>query len=93
MFHHEPMKISAFVWDDGNVEHIARHGVRCWECEQVFRLSPQVRRAREDRYQAAGATESGRYFLVDFRYLGNGVVRVITARDRTTRERRSHGKK
>ena len=86
------MKISAFVWDNGNSEHIADHGVQCWECEQIFRWRPQVRRARDDRYLALGATESGRHLLVVFRYLGNGVIRVITARDMTARERRSYGK-
>jgi hypothetical protein len=87
------VRISALVWNDKNSEHIADHGVQPWECEQVFRRNPQVRRTREDRYLALGATESGRHLLVVFRYLGNGVIRVITARDMTPRERRSHGKK
>jgi len=87
------VRVSAFVWDDDNSEHVAGHEVQRWECEQVFRRRPHVRRAREDRYFALGTTESGRHLLVVFRYLGNGVVRVITAREMTARERRSHGKK
>jgi len=87
------VKISVFLWDDGNIDHIASHGVAQWEVEQVFRQHPKVRRAREGRYQAAGVTEGGRYLVVHFRYLGSGVVRVITARDMTMKERRSHARK
>lgn len=87
------VKISVFLWDDGNIEHVAAHGVAQWEVEQVFRRRPKVRRVREGRYQAAGATEDGRYLVVHFRYLGNGVVRIITAREMTMKERRSHARK
>ena len=87
------MKILAFLWDDDNIDHIAAHGVAQREVEQVFRREPKVRRAREGRCQAAGATEAGRYLLVHFRYLGNGVVRPITARDMTLKERRTYVRK
>ncbi len=91
-FYLEPVKISVFLWDDGNIDHVAAHGVAQWEVEQVFRRHPKVRRAREGRYQAAGATEGGRYLVVHFRYLGSGVVRVITARNMTRKERRRHAR-
>jgi hypothetical protein len=87
------VKVSAFLWDDDNIDHISAHGVTQWEVEQLFRRKPKVRRAREDRYQAAGTTEAGRYLLVHFRYFGQGVVRPITARDMSPKERRSYGKK
>lgn len=87
------MKVSAFLWDDDNIDHISVHGVTQWEVEQLFRRSPKVRRAREDRYQAAGTTKAGRYLLVHFRYFGHGVVRPITARDMTAKERRSYANK
>ncbi len=86
------MKISVFLWDDGNIDLVAAHGVAQWEVEQAFRRHPKVRRAREGRYQAAGATERGRYLVVHFRYLGSGVARVITARDMTRMERRRHAR-
>lgn len=92
-FYAQRVKISVFLWDDGNIDHVAAHGVTQWEVEQVFRRHPKVRRAREGRYQAAGATEAGRHLVVHFRYLGNGVVRVITARDMTLKERRTHARK
>ena len=27
---------SMFEWDDGNLDHIARHGVESWEVEEAF---------------------------------------------------------
>jgi uncharacterized DUF497 family protein len=87
--HSRQVKVSAFLWDDHNIEHISAHGVPQWEVEQLFRRSPKVRRTRDDRYPAAGTTEAGRFLLVHFRYLGHGVMRPITARDMTPKERRS----
>ncbi|MBI3013743.1 MAG: BrnT family toxin [Candidatus Tectomicrobia bacterium] len=87
------MRVASFLWDDDNIDHIATHGVAQWEIEQVLRRRPKVRRTREGRYQAAGTTEDGRFLLVHFRYLGSGVVRPITARDMTLKERRSYARK
>jgi hypothetical protein len=87
------MKIAAFLWDERNVGHIATHGVSPEEAEQVFWKITGVRRARSGRYVAIGLTEAGRYLFIVFGYFGNGVVRVITARDATSKERRSYGKK
>ncbi len=87
------MRISTFLWDDRNIDHVAAHGAEPWEVEQVFEQAPKVRRARDDRYLALGRTQAGRYLVVVFRYLGNGVVRVLTAREMSVKERRSYGKK
>jgi len=87
------VKISAFVWDDGNTEHIAAHGVSREEAEQALWVAPKVRRSRFDRYVAIGPTEEGRYLFVVFLCFGRGVVRVITARDATPKERHSYGRK
>jgi uncharacterized DUF497 family protein len=87
------VKVSAFLWDDDNIDHVSAHGVTQWEVEQVFRQRPKVRRARGDRYQAAGTTQAGRYLLVHFRYIGRGIVRPITARDMSQKERRAYAKK
>lgn len=84
------MKIRAVVWDDDNVEHIGRHSVEPWEVEQALRVAPKFRRAREHRYLAAGRTEAGRHLIVFFRYLGGGIIRPVTARDMTRRERRTY---
>ena len=87
------VRISTFLWDDANMEHVAAHGVSPGEIEQLFWRIPRVRRSRLDRYVAVGQTEGGRHLFVVFRLFGAGVVRVITARDATPKERRSYGKK
>ena len=87
------MRISTFLWDDRNIDHVAVHGVEPWEVEQVFWQAAKVRRAHHNSYLALGRTQVGRYLVVVFRYLGNGLVRVVTARETTVKERRSYGKK
>lgn len=87
------VKITAFLWDDANIAHIAAHGVSPEEAEQALSRAPRARRARFDRYVAVGPTEGGRFLAVVFRQLGSGVVRVITARDATPKEKRAYGRK
>jgi uncharacterized DUF497 family protein len=78
----------SFVWDDRNVEHIARHRVEPEEVEEVFTEQPLIRRARDGRYLALGRTEAGRLLAVVFVRLPAGrQLRVITARDMNSAER------
>ena len=75
-----------FEWDDGNVDHlIDRHRVEPEQAEQVFRSRLHVRRAG-DVYHAFGRDDSGQYLFVVF-VLRDSVVRVISARSMTARER------
>jgi len=80
--------ISGFEWDDDNISHIERHEFTPDEVEEVFAGEYKVRRAREKRYIALGETLDGRLAFVVFRRLSGGLVRVITARDMETTERR-----
>jgi uncharacterized DUF497 family protein len=80
--------ISGFEWDDDNISHIQRHEFTPDEVEEVFAGEYKVRRAREKRYLAFGETLDGRMAFVVFRRLSGGLVRVITARDMETAERR-----
>ena len=82
------MFISSFDWDDDNVEHIQRHDFTPEEVEEVFAGAYKFRRARENRYVALGETLDGRLAFVVFCRLPKGVVRVITARDMETNEKR-----
>ncbi len=84
---------SGFDWDDGNSEkNWLTHGVRRSECEEVFfnrpLVVPQVHplEEREARYHALGETGAGRRLFVVFTVRGN-LVRVISARDMSRRER------
>lgn len=79
-----------FWWDDDNIEHIANHGVEPFEAEEVIVNKAQIRRTGEGKYLAYGQTDSGRFLLVVFAPKSNSRVRVITARDMTTAERRRY---
>ena len=87
------VRIVAFLWDDENIDHVAAHGITQEEVEQVFWRHPRYRRARGDRYEAAGTTEAGRHLMVYFRYFGQGIAQPVTARDTTSKERRRYAKK
>lgn len=86
------MKISRFEWDDGNVNHIARHGVEPNEVEEVFGNFPLYRKAKVNRLTACGQTDSGRYLFVVFERKPGGIIRVVTARDANLSERRYYGR-
>ena len=81
------MRVERFDWNEGNIEHIARHGVLQEEAEEVFDVGPYLRKAEGGLYAAFGQTDAGRHLVVFFRYRGKGVIRVITARPMTNREK------
>ena len=58
------------------------------QVEEVFAGAFKVRRTRESRYIALGETLDGRLAFVVFQRLRRGVIRVITARDMESHERR-----
>ena len=88
------MRFQRFDWDTWNIEHIARHGVAPQDAEAVCRGRTVVRRGRRGSYLLYGRTEAGRYLLVVLRSLGQGVARIITARQMTSREQRFyHGRR
>jgi hypothetical protein len=80
-------RVRLFDWDQGNLDHIAAHGVEPGEAEEIFQGRLYVRRAGE-RYIVLGATATGRaLFTVLERYPGP-VVRFITARNMNESERK-----
>lgn len=81
------MHITVLVWDERNVAHIARHGVRPAEAEEICRReSKVVLHARKKRYIVLGITQAGRYLAVIITFPIQGRSRVITARDMTAKE-------
>ncbi|MBU0505455.1 MAG: BrnT family toxin [bacterium] len=82
------MKIKRFDWNQGNIDHIARHQVEPDEAEEVFVGKIKIFRSKNDRYVALGKTLSGRYLFVVFMKKGRSTIRVITARDMTVKEKR-----
>jgi len=76
--------ISSIKWTDGSIEHIERHAVRpeeveeaCFDEEEI----PFIRSGRENLHYVFGKTYSGRFLFVVVRFIRQGEVRVITARD------------
>ncbi len=69
--------IRELVFDERNIEHIARHGVTPEEVEEVCYLAPHFTRARSKRgrrrYRVIGQTEDGRYLTIFLDPLGKGV--------------------
>lgn len=95
------VRITEVVWTDGDVEHIARHGVDPGEVEQVIASRPVWRRGRRhpetgrQSVYALGRTDAGRYLFVVLSPLGLGRVRCVTARemdDATRRYYERHGR-
>jgi len=83
-----------FDWDDGNInKNWIHHGVAFWECEEVFFNQPLVVQSdvthsiHEDRYYVLGRTNSDRRLFIVFTIREN-LIRVISARDMTRRERK-----
>ena len=84
---------TGFQWDAGNSgKNWERHHVTQGETEQVFfnrpvRVAPAKEVQRERRYAALGQSSAGRLLTVVFTIRGT-LVRPISARDMSRRERR-----
>lgn len=89
----EWFECTGFEWDAGNSDQNWKlHRVSRTECEQVFFKRPilvvsdEGHSQREPRHAALGRTNAGRRLAVVFTVRGT-LVRVISARDMSRRER------
>jgi len=87
------MRRFEFEWDEGNEEHIARHNISSEEVEEVFRSRIHLLHSRLGRYAALGQTEVGRYLFCVFERKGQGLIRVLTAREMEDSERKLYKRK
>ncbi len=85
---------TGFDWDFGNIDkNWIKHRVALAECEQVFFNRPFVinpdpsHSLHEARFFALGSTAEGRYLFMVFTLRGP-LIRVISARDMTRKERK-----
>ncbi len=90
----ELARAAGFEWDEGNAQkNWIRHRVTRLECEQVFFNQPLIvargegRAPDELRFYALGQTDAGRELFLVFTLRGD-LVRVISARDMSRKERR-----
>jgi len=88
------VRCTGFQWDEGNLlKSWERHGVTAAECEQVFFNRPLIsvpdvkHSAREGRFYVLGHTDAGRFLFAVFT-IRRRLIRVISARDMSRRERR-----
>ena len=86
-----PMRaISSIRWTDKSVEQIAGHAISPKEVEEVCfneNDAPFISSGRENLNYVFGKTYSGRFLFVVVRFIRQGEVRVITARDMYAWER------
>lgn len=62
--------------------------------EAVEYRAPHVRKARgQNRYEAYGQTDTGRYLFAILEYHGHGLFEVITAMEMTDSQRRYYQKR
>ncbi len=83
-----------FDWDDANVDHIARHGVRPGEAEEALadphRIgAPAYNADGEQRRAILGAAQNGRILFVVYT-VRSARLRVVAARDATSAQRRRY---
>ena len=86
-----------FLWDAGNIDHIARHDILPEEAEQVLENDPfavvRYLRNGEERLNQVGETDAGRVLVVVTTQRGDD-TRVVTAHpaDRDMRALYAHMK-
>jgi uncharacterized DUF497 family protein len=92
------MEWAGFEWDEGNLlKNWEKHGVTAGECEQVFFNRPLVvshdekHSEKEIRLYALGHTDSGRLLFIVFT-VRNNLIRVISARNMSRKERKVYEK-
>jgi uncharacterized protein len=93
-------KVAGFDWDDGNSrKNLDRHGVSQLEAESVFLHEPLILQedvkhsGRERRLHALGRTSAGRLLHVTFTLRDSEtLIRVISARDMSRKDRSSYEK-
>ena len=89
-------RCTGFEWDEGNLlKNWQRHGVSASECEQIFFNHPLVtaptarHSQKEQRFYALGHTDGRRRLFVVFA-IRRDLIRVISARDMSRKERREY---
>jgi uncharacterized protein len=90
------MHIHRFIWPVERIEHIARHGVKPEEVEEVCFGKALVQRAKSEGenpvYYVLGETEVGRRLFCVVIRLRDGSGYPVTAREMTAKEMRRYRK-
>lgn len=87
-----------FDWDNGNeLKNWEAHSVKRTESEQIFFNHPLLifdtySQNNEQRFLALGVTSSGRFLTIVFTIRKKRLIRVISARDMSRKERKAYEK-
>jgi uncharacterized DUF497 family protein len=85
-----PAQAEGFEWDDANVAHLAAHGIRPEEVEEVWLNGPvwvPNRRGRSGDWKMIGWTDAGRALTVVLQLKAQvQMMRAITGWDTTRGE-------
>ena len=91
-----------YLWDDANLDHIARHNVEDYEAEEALEDPERVvgsayNSRNERRYSIIGGTLGGRILHIVYTLRqsrnsrkGNEMIRVMTAHDAKKSERKRY---
>ena len=84
-----------FRWNQGNIEHLAKHGVALEEAEEVVMAAagPYPRHIGDDKLLGWGPGRGGRLLQIIFVVDHDGTALVIHGRELTNREKRLHRRK
>ena len=90
---------SGFDWNEGNTDkNWLKHKISSSECEQIFFNHPLliqddiIHSKTEQRFYALGQTNLKRFLFIAFT-VRNNLIRVISARDMSRKERRVYSDK
>lgn len=87
------MLIKNLIWDEWNIEHIARHNVKPQEVEQVCASKHLLNKWKREIYRVIGQTTTGRYLTIFLAPRSRQNYYPVTARDSTLREKRANKNK
>lgn len=83
-----------FIWDQDNIEHIARHSVEPYEAEEAITDPKRIRfDAHSGHHGIIGQSIDGRRLVVIFVIKIGNKFRVITARDANDKERKMYNRR
>ena len=82
--------IEKLVWDDYNIEHIARHGVTRPKVEEVCLGDFYARETYNERLLVIGPDSTGNLLAVVVGLEGDNTYYVVTARPAAKKERRRY---
>ena len=81
------IKKSDLVWDEWNVEHIAKHGVTKVEVEEIFARTVRAKRSYKERLIVFGKTKGKRLLAAILEKEKRGYY-VLSGRAASRKERR-----